>query len=316
MKPAASETTVRYIWPRRKCPPRRFWSFRLWRTNVVRKRFSVPGVCFTRIIYDVIVVVVITIAECKSRRNTKCTRERVRPYATATLCDWSTCSLQNEPQMNEIFFEMNQILTGFIHYATHQRSRVAKIKEIDAIIKMKKRGEGTKRKSATFMRPGPVSRVKETLCSAAGESRSRAYLTGRRLPAHRPPVLRVAVFFSSSSLSLSLPKTAATCLAYQVITAEKGPLLQFCCSLPLSFISFSFLSAFRLDVNKIETISVVRRMKSDRPKKIKISKLVKQSHVINLTIITVPPVAQRSNCARYSCQGLEFRNDFNQRSGM
>ena len=118
------------------------------------------------------------------------------------------------------------------------------------------------------MRPGPVSRVKETLCSAAGESRSRAYLTGRRLPAHRPPVLRVAVFFSSSSsLSLSLPKTAATCLAYQVITAEKGPLLQFCCSLPLSFISFSFLSAFRLNVNKIETISVVRRMKSDRRKK-------------------------------------------------
>ena len=128
----------------------------------------------------------------------------MRPYATATLCDWSTCSLQNEPQMNEIFFEMNQILTGFIHYATHQRSRVAKIKEIDAIIKMKKRGEGTKRKSATFMRPGPVSRVKETLCSAAGESRSRAYLTGRRLPAHRPPVLRVAVFFFFFfSLSLS-----------------------------------------------------------------------------------------------------------------
>ena len=54
------------------------------------------------------------------------------------------------------------------------------------------------------MRPGPVSRVKETLCSAAGESRSRAYLTGRRLPAHRPPVLRVAVFFFFFfSLSLS-----------------------------------------------------------------------------------------------------------------
>ena len=190
----------------------------------------------------------------------------MRPYATATLCDWSTCSLQNEPQMNEIFFEMNQILTGFIHYATHQRSRVAKIKEIDAIIKMKKRRRN-KEEIGYFHAAGssqPSERDALQRCGRITLACVPHRSSSSRTSASRSPSRR---FFFLLLLSLSLPKTAATCLAYQVITAEKGPLLQFCCSLPLSFISFSFLSAFRLDVNKIETISVVRRMKSDRRKK-------------------------------------------------